>query len=1348
MNIWLRNHWGRWTKVCLVALAISLGCGCGGGEPAVQKPQNNPDSSPAPDASSSPNPEPTIAPGTHLLRPLQSADTASTGEALFTRLDAAGAGIDFVSRWAPADPLSQRLTSSFAGSGAAVGDVDNDGRPDIYLTRPHGGPALFRNLGGFRFEDVTERAGLSEPGLWCAGATFADVDNDGDLDLYVCVQKTTNKLYLNDGSGRFTESAGAGLEYQGNGLMASFADIDGDGDLDMFLLTNRGAVDPDSELGRQALREGTRIRVDERIADFYGVARVPGSGENAGPKVHLAGERDFLFENQGDGTFRDITAGSGIHGHDIGQNAVWWDYDRDGDPDLYVTNDFTGPDRLWHNDRRETGNATFRDVGPQTVPQMPWFGMGCDSADINNDGWPDLIASDMAASTHYKAKLTMGDMASVSWMLEFGEPRQAMRNTLLVNSGTGRFQETAQLAGVASTDWSWATLFDDFDGDGWQDLFVCNGMTRDWMNSDYSAGLDMKKWVPRQPLREKNFAFRNRGGEGGQAGRAFRFENVSAAWGLDDLGVSFSAARADFDGDGDPDLLVNNFDGPAWLYRNNRATPNLAIRLRGTDGNRRGIGATVVVETTAGTQSKELHCVRGFLSCSDDTLLFGLGSVTSATVRVEWPSGRRQTVDAVPAGHELTLREPAAAAPAPPAPPAEPPPLFAPTRELAASAHMEIPYDDFARQPLLPNRVSALGPGIAVGDIDGDGDDDLYAGGASGQAPRLFENRDGVLQRKVDSALVSHASVEEMGVLLFDANGDGRSDLYMGSGGVETGPELPQLRDRLLLRGDAPWQAAELPDVRLSTGPIAAADVDRDGDLDLFTGGRSVPGEYPAPALSVLLRNEASGFIPNGLADSEGLATAAVWSDTDNDGWLDLHVAYEWGSVRRWRNVEGQLEPAPMPELPGWWSSLLAVDVDHDGDMDLAAGNTGLNTKYHADPTHPVKIYHGSFKADEPKRIVESCVEDGVEFPIRGRSCSTRAMPFLGEAFPNFELFAKATLPDIYGGALQQNETDTYQVTELRSGVFINNGSGGFTFQPFPDAAQVSPVFGMVAFDATGDGSVDLLCAQNFFGPQPETGRFNGGLGVLLAGAGNGAFAAVPAHRSGIVWPGDATALVLGDFDADRRPDAVLAYNDGPLLHTELERELLPVRLLGPPGNPTAIGARLIAQRPGGSCTTEISAGSGYLSQSAPLAWFPSDTTRVDIRWPDGSSTNAIVDAAATAGLVIQHPANVAATPVPMKTATADPNLRAYAVYQAQTGTRFEQQSFMQKAARRYEESLRYLPANLEARFGLARLAYKAGDSAAAMRHLDAALAAEAGHPLRPAVEQWQSRIADELKAP
>lgn len=1250
---------------------------------------------------------------------------------LFSRLEPAHTGIDLESRWAPEDPLSQRLMSSFAGSGVAVGDVDADGLPDLYFTRPNGGPKFYRNLGGFRFEDATATAGLAAPDFWCAGPCFADIDNDGDLDLHVCAQGGPNRLYLNDGKGHFTENAAkAGLDLQGNAIISTFADIDRDGDLDMYLVTSRGTVDPDSELGQLAAA-GSRIKVDEHIADYFGQIWVPGRGKYAGPKIHMSGERDRLYENQGDGTFVDISERAGIHGHDIGQQAVWSDIDRDGDPDLYVTNDFTGPDRLWKNLHEETGTAKFVDIAPDALPMIPWFGMGCDAADIDNDGWPDLFASDMSATTHYKSKLAMGDMASTNWMLGYGKPRQAMRNALFLNSGmrtakgTHRFLEGAFLAGLDATDWTWATLFGDYDGDGWQDLVVCNGMTRDWMNSDLGNNYDMERWIERKPLREKNFAFRNT--------QTLAFADVSSEWGLDHEGVSYAAAQADLDRDGDLDLVIGNFEGPPWIYRNNLAGgKRFTLRLHGTQSNRRGLGAKVSVSTPATTQTRELFTVRGFLSCSDDRMAFGIGQAERADIRVVWPSGAVSETEAL-AGSQIEITEPLFSVSPPSAPVARP--LFAPVTELAESRHMEVPYDDFKQQPLLPNQLSALGPGLAVGDVDGDGDDDLYAGGAGGQTGRLFRNVDGQLERDTTTRLTELALVEEMGVLLLDLTRDGLPELFSASGSVEYPPGHAFYQDRLMLNQAGAFTVAGLPDVRTSSGPAAAADVDRDGDLDIFVGGRCIPGSYPAPAQSTLYLNHGSGLAANPMPEAAGLATAAVWSDSDNDGWLDLHVAYEWGSVRRWKNESGTLVEAPMPTLPGWWNSLIAADIDADGDMDLLAGNTGLNTKYTASPGQPARIYHGSFKPGTPKRIVEACFKKGTELPIRGKSCSTHAMPFLGDVFPTFDTFAKATLPDIYGERLRQDTTDTYEATELRSGAFVNDGTGRFTFTPFPERAQLSPIFGMAALDVDGDGLQDVVAAQNFFGPQVETGRFSGGLGLVLRNLGKGAFEAMSPRESGIVWPGDATALVVADFDADQRPELYVGQNDAPILRSELKGKHVAVRLLGPPGNPTAIGARLVAN----GSAREISAGSGYLSQSAPTVWFPEGTSRVDIRWPDGTEETVEIENGQARP---RHPKQQA----PPKAAAGRGervDKRPYASLQAKVGLRFEEERHAERARFRYEEALRHDEKNVEALFGMGRLRYKAGDRRGALTYLEQALALIPGNSV---ISTWKTNIESELE--
>lgn len=1109
--------------------------------------------------------------------------------------------------------------------GVCAGDFDGDEIPDLFFSYPFGGHRLFRNLGGFRFEDVTEKTGLLPivDDHWSTGCCFVDYDGDGDLDLFVAGTGDVNLLLENLGGKTFRDRAAAlGLSHKGANVQMAFADYDLDGDLDGYLVTNRETDQPKppKDLRVQAtIKDGVPL-IEEKHREVFDVVFHP----TERLRVVEAGEYDHLFRNDGD-KFTDVSAAAGLSGTDQGLSASWFDYDDDGRPDLYVANDFYGPDRLYRN----KGGGALEEVTREILPYVPWFSMGTDVADVNNDGLLDLMGSDMAGSNHYKAKVGMGDMDKNSWFLTTSRPPQYMRNALYLNAGAGRFLEVAQMAGVAGTDWTWSLKFADLDNDGLVDLYGTNGMANDLTNSDLTAqaaalpdaAAKAAFWRERPPKRDRNFAYRNQGN--------LRFASASSEWGLDFLGVSYGAALADFDGDGDLDLAVASLEDPFRLYENVSITGHLVtIRLRGAGKNTRGVGAKVTLETSAGLQVRYHNACQGYASANDPVLHFGLGEADRIRrLTVRWPLGALQTFENLPADKHFVITEPDPKKPpetpaSPDSAPPAPKPLFAATDALAAFPHRENDFDDYKVQPLLPHRLSRLGPGMAWGDADGDGDDDLFLGSASGHPAALALNDGkGAFARKPQIYFENEQLLpfEDMGALFLDADSDGDQDLFVASGGFDPRPKELYLRDRLFFndgKGAFTLSLGGTPNLRDSSGPVAAADFDQDGDLDLFIGGRLVRARYPTTPNSRLLRNESGVFsdVTDSLAPglrSTGMVTGALWSDVDADGLPDLLLTHEWGPVAAWRNTGGKLvnftEKAGLSDLLGWWTGIAAADVDEDGDLDYAVGNMGLNAKYHATKKKPYLAYYGDLDGSGVPRFVEACHEDGGLFPVRGKSCSTHAIPSLAKKFTTFHAFASAGLREIYAPARLQ-AAQRLVINELASGLLLNDGKGRFTFRPLPRLAQTSAVFGLSFGDFDADGHQDLALAQNFHSPQPETGRFAGGLGLVLRGNGDGAFTPLRLDQSGFLLPGDAKALALVDLNRDARPDLVATRNLSTpqiFLNRAASGSPLRVRLRGPPGNLRGIGARVTLRlRSGKKLVGEMRSGSSYLTGAPPALHF------------------------------------------------------------------------------------------------------------------------------------------------
>ena len=1165
---------------------------------------------------------------------------------LFERVPAHETGIDIVHQF-PTNAAFELLQDQGAGAGVCVGDYDGDGYPDIFLTNFDKGNRLYRNLGRCRFEDVTAKAGVGGEGRWCSGATFVDIDNDGDLDLFVCAFNAPNLLYVNQGDGTFRERAREfGLDFKGASVMMAFADYDKDGRLDGYLVTHRLNAGTDHRLPRTSKEaftrgivqagSGAQMQVNPAYRELFELID-RGGGRT---ELIIAGQDDYLYHNDGQGKFSVANARAGIHGNEIGLAAAWWDYNDDGWPDLYVSNDYKGADHLYRNNR----DGTFTDVARSALPHVPWASMGSDAADINNDGRIDFIATDMAGSTHARRMVINGDLEKERWFLTTADPPQYRRNAVFLNTGGAEVMEVAHLTGLESTDWTWSPKFGDLNNDGWVDVFVANGMSRDFVNADRLNQMKERGnrgWLKTPVLREVNLAFRNLGG--------LRFESIGKAWGLDQLSASFGAALADLDRDGDLDLIVTNFGEPVSVYRNNGASGNrVLVRLKGTRSNSWGIGAMVRIETRAGLQARCLNLASGFISANEPLAHFGLGEEARINrLSVEWPSGQRQTFENLEVNRFYTITEPDAAA-ATATKPDEAPTLFRRGKQFEKVRHRERDYDDFEREPLLPWKLSQLGPGIAVGDVNGDGLEDLYLGGAAGQAGVLcLHQPNGQFRTVSQTCFEEDLASEDMGALFFDADGDGDLDLYVVSGGVECEPGDNVLRDRLYLNDGqghftkAP--AGTLPDCRDSGSVVAAADFDRDGDLDLFVGGRCVPGQYPRTPDSRLLRNDGGRFVDvtdevaPGLRKS-GLVTSAIWSDANGDGWLDLLVTHEWGPVKLYLNRQGRLQDATreagLADKLSWWNGIAARDLDGDGDIDYVVTSFGLNTKYRASAQRPVVAFYGEFEQPGRNQLIEAYYEGETLYPLRGRGSALAAMPSLAGRFTNFQTFASATLDDVYG-ARRLAAAQRFEINTLESAVLLNDGRGHFTFHPLPRLAQASPAFGVGLMDFDGDGRPDLYLVQNFFSPQPETGRMDGGLSLLLRGNGDGTFTPVWPNESGLLVPGDARSLAVTDLNQDGWPDFVVGINNGEPVTFEnrgsQQNRVLNLQLQGSKGNRAAIGARAtLTLEDGSSQTAEVSAGGGYLSQSTTRITFglgqKGRAGEIEVRWPDGrvTKTNAV----------------------------------------------------------------------------------------------------------------------------
>jgi hypothetical protein len=1039
----------------------------------------------------------------------------------FTPLSAEQTGIAMVNHYD--DPAMwgaryREFSLGAIGTGVAIADFDGDGRPDVFVVSKTGKNHLYRNLGGFRFEDVTDHAGVGEPGgAWQQGAAFADVNNDGRPDLYVCRFNAPNLLFMNRGDGTFAEEAAPrGLALSDASGMAAFCDYDRDGWLDVYVQTN--------------LLDGER---------------------------RPNGQRDHLYHNNGDGTFTDVTDRAGISGDTQGHSATWWDYDEDGWLDLYVANDFKDPDQLYRN----KGDGTFTNVLSWVVPHTAHSSMGADTADLNNDGHPDLVVADMAATSREADQRGMAGLRQGLTDNEQnpGAAPQFMRNAVFLGTGTGRVLEAAFLAGLAATDWTWTVLFEDLDNDGRVDGWFTNGMVRELHSTDLTQRMLTRESLAERVriakaspvLAQRHLAYRNLGD--------LRFEETGQAWGLDQTGVGFGSAFADLDGDGDLDLVYTSMDAPVSVLRNDAAGgQSIVVALRGTRSNRFGAGATVRIATDRGPQMRTLTLARGYLSTGEPILHFGLGEETTVrTLTVEWPSGARQSFPDLPAGRRYEITEPAG--PALPPPPRVPPLFAEVSQQLGFEfASREKPFNEWAAQPLLPCRLNRPGPTALAADLDRDGQDDLVLGGVSGESGRLLSNLGDGQFMAYGTNLFPETMVPDGPIAAFDADADGDLDLLVTKAGTAAPAGSAAYEPRLLLnngRGRFTPAAGVLPAMPVSAGAAAVADFEHSGRPGIFLGGRSVPGAYPQVPRSALLawRDGKYADVTAGLAPAlanPGLVTAALWADVDADGWADLIVACEWGRVSCFRNREGKGFDDVTEKLgfdsggTGWWRALVAADLNADGRPDFAAGNTGLNTRYHATAAEPALLYAGVSVGGSAPQLIEAEYREGKLYPLRDRDTLAKYLPAALRPFPTAAAYAKAGLEEIFPAPVLAGAT-RLAATELRNGVFLSQPDGTWKFTALPRLAQIAPITAWQAGDFDGDGRVDLLAVGNVHTPTAETGRFDGGLGWLLRGDGRGGFTPLPVAESGIVVPGDARALVVTDLDRDGHPDFLVTQNNG-----------------------------------------------------------------------------------------------------------------------------------------------------------------------------------------------------------
>ena len=1069
--------------------------------------------------------------------------------ALFTRLPSDSTGVTFANE---VDDRPGRhilnYTYLYNGGGVAVGDVNGDDRPDLYFTANTRTNALYLNQGDFQFRDVTEEAGVQDSLGWTTGVTMADVNGDGRLDIYVCKAGNTgdtprrNKLYLNDGDGTFSERAAEyGLNAPAYSVHATFFDYDRDGDLDLYLLNNPPIRDS---------RISSRTTLQQRRAFA----------------------NDQLYRNDGDASeprFVNVTEEAGLK-HDaigFGLSATVSDINRDGWPDVYVANDFDVEDRLYLNQ----GDGTFAESIHDWIDHMPRSAMGADIADYNNDSWPDLYVADMLPEDNRRQKLL-----NIGQRPRVGEQVQFVRNMLQLNNKNGSFSEIGQLAGVSNTDWSWAALFADFDLDGLKDLYVTNGIRYDYTNMDFQFSdyvpasqkqevgpedlYTLIEKMPSTPL--PNYIFRNQGD--------LTFEKKIEEWGMTKKGFSNGAAYADLNNDGALDLVVNNVDEEARIYRNNARTQTdhrfLRVKLEGTGQNQFGIGAKVQVTTPSGdTLFQEMMPARGFQSSVEPVLTFGVGEADTVDVTVTWPNRLQQSISEVRTDQTLTLRQEEAQPTTPiPESPDRSLEVVDPARQGLSFTHQENSYEDYRDQPLMTHMLARLGPALARGDVNGDGREDVFVGGARDQVSSLFVQRtDGTFESVAVEPFEEDRSYEDVDATFIDVNGDGDQDLYVVSGGRSIA-RSEAYQDRLYLNdGTGTFEAAldRLPSIESSGGTVASHDYDGDGDVDLFVGGRVRPLKYPLSPRSYLLENTGGRFqdVTAEAGDAlrrPGMVTDAHWADLTGDGAGELVMAGEWMPIRVFqREGNGAFTERTgdlgLDRSNGWWNRLRLVDLDGDGNLNLVAGNWGTNAQIRARQDEPAFLYAADFDDDGDIEPIMSHHIDGTEYPIPRRNRMMDALSLFRARFQTYESYAEATMEEVLLER-QWEKAQHFRAHTFTTSVFEQRDDGTFTRHDLPTEAQFSPTRGILVHDVNEDGRPDLLLAGNDFTVRQPWGPSDAGKGVLLLNRGDLEFEAQRPHQSGFFAPGDVRDLLL--VPSPETSHVVVGNNGGPLDLFEISR--------------------------------------------------------------------------------------------------------------------------------------------------------------------------------------------------